>query len=185
MTRRQSQLIKELDQITSLLGLDYAKFDNMSNEERTGRLLVAKSHLIKSEVLMKYVLFDELLNDILSWHYFGRKRSFIRLWKTKKFKGFNYYVLEKLYLVQKLEHVQFIHKLPNFVTKDLYSLNGLRNAIAHSFFPENRRVKPLWKSKDLFSLEGFESFLDDMQQITDFLLGRFWKVPKWKRIEKL
>jgi hypothetical protein len=41
--------------------------------------------------------------------------------------------------------------LPTKIYKDLVALNELRNGLAHSFFPENRRVKPGWKGADIFS----------------------------------
>ena len=51
----------------------------------------------------------------------------------------------------------------------------LRNAIAHSFFPENRKSKPFWKGKDIFSIEGFKAFEGDVQTAIDFFFERFRK----------
>jgi len=58
------------------------------------------------------------------------------------------------------------------VYKYLLALNELRNALAHSFFPENRRVKPGWKGADIFSRAGFDQFWDDMGEVSDFFVER-------------
>jgi len=175
LTKKQRLLIRELDEITSTIGIDYWIFSDMPNEERTVRLELVKKQIIRGEILMRYVLLDELLNDVMCWHVFGRQKKFIRLWRTKKFKAFNYFILEKLYLIQKIEYVKFIHRIPKSIENDIYSLNNLRNAIAHSFFPENRKSKPFWKGKDIFSIEGFKAFEDDVQTAIDFFFERFWK----------
>jgi hypothetical protein len=62
--------------------------------------------------------------------------------------------------------------MPPAVYKNLLALNDLRNALAHSFFPENRRVKPQWKSMDIFSIKGFEQFINDISDTTDFFIHR-------------
>lgn len=141
---------------------------------RTPRLELAKDQIIRSAVILKYVLMDEYLSAVICWHYFGKKRSFPRLWRTKRFKSFNYFILERLYLLQKLDLVKSIHTIPKYVSADLAALNDLRNGIAHSFFPQNRKRKPEWKAKSIFTDGGFERFLEDMQELSDFFVYRFW-----------
>jgi hypothetical protein len=85
---------------------------------RTTRLELAKNQLIRSEVILKYVLMDEFLSAIICWYYFGKRRGFPQLWKTKRFKLFNHFILERLYLLQKLDLVQNIHKIPKWVTQN-------------------------------------------------------------------
>jgi len=113
-------------------------------------------------------------SSVVCWQYFGKKRSFSVLWKTKRFKSFNYFILEKLYLLQKLDLVRSIHDIPKWVSSDLGALNELRNAIAHSFFPQKRRRKPAWKGQSVFTPEGCDRFLEDMQKLSDFFVERFW-----------
>jgi hypothetical protein len=76
---------------------------------------------------------DELLNDLICSEFFPRARSYPDLWRTKKFKAFNYYVLERIYLVQKAEFVRNRIRISKKVYKDLLALNDLRNALARSF----------------------------------------------------
>ena len=61
-----------------------------------------------------------------------------------------------------------------WVSSDLAALNDLRNGVAHSFFPKNRRRKPEWKGQSVFTKAGFDRFLEDMQKLSDFFVERFW-----------
>jgi hypothetical protein len=175
-TKKQRALMAEISHIMSSLGLDCSQI--MEDDDlggRTTRLELAKNQIIRSEVILKYVLMDEFLSAIICWYYFGKKRSFQQLWKTKSFKLFNHFILERLYLLQKLELVQNIYKIPKWVSSDLSALNDLRNGITHSFFPENRRRRPEWKGHIIFTKDGFDSFLEDMHKLSTFFFERFWR----------
>lgn len=176
LTGKQRRLIGELRQLLSTLMLDA---DTIIADEdvdgRTPRLELAKDQIIRSAVVLKYVLMDELLSAVICWHYFGKRRSFQQLWKTKRFRSFNHFVLEKLYLLQKLDLVKSIHDIPKAIVADLAALNDLRNGIAHSFFPQNRRRKPEWKGQSIFTEAGFERFLEDLGDLSDFFVERFWR----------
>jgi hypothetical protein len=175
LTRKQRALIEELRHLTSTLGLDPDKIVAEDTPEAvTTRLELAKDQIIRSAVVLKYVLMDEFLSAVICWHYFGKKRSFPQLWRTKRFKSFNYFIVERLYLLQKLDLVRGIHEVPKWVSSDLAALNELRNGIAHSFFPQNRRRKPEWKGQNVFTLSGCDRFLEDMQKLSDFFVERFW-----------
>jgi hypothetical protein len=175
LTRKQRALIEELRHLTSTLGLDPDKIvAEDAPEAVTTRLELAKDQIIRSAVVLKYVLMDEFLSAVICWHYFGKKRSFPQLWRTKRFKSFNYFIVERLYLLQKLDLVRGIHEVPKWVSSDLAALNELRNGIAHSFFPQNRRRKPEWKGQNVFTLSGCDRFLEDMQKLSDFFVERFW-----------
>ena len=176
LTNKQRVLVGELEHLMSTLGLDPAEIvAEADSKTRTTYLELAKDQIIRSTVTLKYVLMDEFLSGIICWHYFGKKRSFPKLWKTKRFQSFNHFVLERLYLLQKLDLVRSIHKIPNWVSSDLAALNDLRNGIAHSFFPQNRRRKPEWKGQSVFTLSGCDRFLDDMQKLSDYFDEAFWR----------
>lgn len=175
LTKKQRALVTELKELIS--GLDLSP-DEIAEEAdpdaRTTYLEIAKDQIVRSAVVLKYVLMDEFLSAIMCWHYFGKTRGFSQLWKTKPFKTFNYFILERLYLLQKLDLVKSVHVLPKWVSSDLAALNELRNAVAHSFFPQNRRRKPEWKGQSVFTRPGFDRFLEDMQKLSDFFVERFW-----------
>ncbi len=175
LTKKQRALVSELKGLISTVGLDPDEIADEANPEaRSTYLELAKDQITRSAVVLKYVLMDEFLSAIMCWHYFGKKRGFPQLWKTKRFQAFNYFILERLYLLQKLDFVKRIHQIPKWVSSDLAALNDLRNGIAHSFFPQNRRRKPEWKGQSVFTGVGFGRFLKDMQKLSDFFVDRFW-----------
>jgi len=176
LTTKQRELVAEIRRLLSTLALDPERIiADAEPKARTAYLEAAKDQIIRSEIILKYVLMDEHLSAVICWHFFGKKRSFIELWKTKRFKSFNYFVLEKLSLLNKLDLVRSIHDIPNRVSSDLSALNDLRNGIAHSFFPQNRRRKPKWKGQNVFTLAGFERFLEDVEELSAFFVDHFWR----------
>ena len=180
LTRKQSELTQEVNHLLELLKLS-PDVSEVEPELRTTHLELAKRGLVISGVLGRYLFTDELLNDVICREFFPRDRPYPELWRTKKFKAFNYYVLERIYLVQKAELVRNRIRMPKKVYKDLLALNDLRNALAHSFFPENRRVKPSWKGSDIFSPSGFEQFWHDMSEISDFFFNRIYRANRSSR----
>ncbi len=176
LTAKQRHLVGELRQLLSTLMLDPdVIIADEDAEGRTPRLELARDQIIRGAVILKYVLMDEFLSAVICWYYFGKRRGFPKLWKTKRFRSFNHFVLERLYLLQKLDLVKSIHDIPKPVVADLAALNDLRNGVAHSFFPQNRRRKPEWKGESIFRAAGFERFLDDMGKLSDFFVERFWR----------
>jgi hypothetical protein len=176
LTKTQANLTREIESVVARLDLNFRDIRHVDSSLRTAHLDTIKKQLIKGAVLGEYLLMDEFLNVAICGYFFGRKRRFPNLSRTKRFRAFNFFILERLYLVQKLDLVKFAYKVPRPVSKDLYALNDLRNAIAHSFFPENRRRKPEWKNKDIFSLDGLVHFLNDMERAGDFFVQRIWHV---------
>jgi hypothetical protein len=130
-----------------------------------------KRKLIISEVIPGYPLVDEYLNMQLCRYFFGPKRSFIKLWRTKRFKLFNHHVLEELPLMAKLRFAKSISKMPKSVVADIERLNALRNGLAHAFFPENLKKSRLeWKGKKIFTFEGLQVFIEDMAKLGEYFL---------------
>ena len=172
LTKKQRNLLNELHALADLFGLDYANIAQYEREARTPFLEVMKNKLVRARVIMWYTLLDEYLNNEVCRYYFGKKRTFPQLWKTKRFKLFNHYILEELYPLQKLRLVKAFRSIPKTISKDIDALNALRNGLAHAFFPENlRKSKPTWKGKNIFSLDGAKLFMDDMHRLSDFFLG--------------
>lgn len=173
LTRKQRKLLAELETLAESFGLDYANIRDYELDARTLMLEVMKNKLVRGQVIMWYTLVDEFLNGEICHYFFGKKRSFIQLWKTKKFQVFNYHIIEGLYLLPKLCLVKAVRSVPRSVVQNIEALNALRNALAHAFFPENlRKAKPTWRGKNIFTAEGAELFMSDMQKVADFFLGR-------------
>jgi hypothetical protein len=83
--------------------------------------------------------------------------------------------MEDMSLLKKLTIVQRIIDVPKPIASSIARVNSIRNALAHSFFPETRREhKPegrvTYNQRDLFSVEGYKGFAEDAQQVIDFLI---------------
>jgi hypothetical protein len=170
LTKKQNELQREVVYLIEHLKLE-PNVNAVDPDLRTTHLELAKRTLITATVLKKYLLIDEFLNDEICRQFFPH-RSYPLLWRTKRFQDFNYRILERIYLVQKIEYVRTFIKLPKKIYKDILAVNDLRNALSHSFFPENRRVKPTWKGIDIFISDGYQLFWDDMQNAMDFFVVR-------------
>jgi hypothetical protein len=137
------------------------------------------------EIIMKYTLIDKFLSVIISNYYFRRdpktQSTFRRLWHTKKFQLFVNYFLDEAYLLNKMRMVHEIKALPSDVRNALGRINALRNAIAHSFFPENRRQyraqkMVMYQNANIFSKEGITKFLQDAARVEDHLMNQAFGV---------
>jgi hypothetical protein len=171
LTPKQKKLVHELEQISDILSLNYQNVVKEDEQWRTTHLEKIKRHIIIGEVITSYTLVDELLNMIICRFFFGRRRSFPQLWKTKRFQLFNQYVIESLYLPQKLRLVKEIQSIPKAIIRDIERLCALRDGLAHAFFPENlRSSKPVYKGIDIFSFEGISLLCEDMQNVYDYLI---------------
>lgn len=173
LTAKQQVLIGELDAVFSSLLLDYWNAEKWPAKWRTTQLEVALRFAIRGEVVHQYTLVDELLACRICRYFFG-KRRFPELWRNNKFRLFNYHVIEELSLIPKLRFLKSISTFPKPIAADIERLNSLRNALAHSFFPENlKRNRPMWKGKEIFGSAGFASFSDDMDKIREFFKDVF------------
>src|SRR5436309_1578532 len=167
LTPLQKRLLTELEDIAELARVDYANILDYDSEERTPRLRLMKNQIVRSQIVADYTFVDEMLGSAICHYFFGKKRGFIKLWRTKKFRTFNYYILEVLSLTEKLRLVKAITKVPKPIAADIEALNALRNGLAHAFFPENlRSAKPIYKVKDIFSLDSLKRFIEDMSRVS-------------------
>ncbi len=171
LTKAQKHLLAEVADIAELCVLDYDNILDYPAEDRTVRLELMVRQFVVSKVVWEYTYVDELLASVICHFFFGKKKSFPALWKTKKFTIFNHYIVEVLSLTEKLRLVKSIQKLPKAVAADIETLNALRNGLAHAYFPENlRSYKPVYKGIDIYSRDGLRRFVGDMRKVTRF----FW-----------
>jgi hypothetical protein len=184
LTQKQRRLIGELEKVASIVRIDYWNIRDREKEARTPVLEVIMRELIRGEVIGQYTLIDDLLSTEVCL-YFLPGNDLIKQWKTKKFRRFNYYVIERLYMTQKLAFLKDVCDVPRDIASRIEEINALRNALAHAFFPENLRAyqmkgrpgprKPVivrYKGQDLFSIAGVTAFVADCSGVTDFLMRR-------------
>jgi len=141
-----------------------------------------KREMIRGEIVSQYTLIDDLLATKLCEYFFPGKKL-ISLWKTKRFRRFNYYILERLYLIHKLAFLKEVYHVPKNTASTIEEINALRNAVAHAFFPENLRAyqikgrpaprRPItvsYKGLDIFTVAGMQRFKDDCVNVYEFLV---------------
>jgi hypothetical protein len=173
LTAKQQRLVAEVKDIAELCVLDHENIRDYPCEDRTARLELMIRQFVLSKVVWEYTYVDELLGSVICHFFFGAKKDFPKLWRTKKFQKFNYYILEVLSLSEKLRLVKSIQTLPKSIAADIETLNALRNGLAHAYFPENlRSYRPIYKGLDIYSREGLERFIEDMRKATRY----FWDV---------
>ena len=149
---------------------------------------LAKDRTIRADVVFSYVLIHELLSNLICQHFFGTNttlgRSWRREWKKARFQNFNYHVLEGMSLLRKLALVKEFLTVPKDIEDILSRTNIIRNALAHSFFPMNKRDFrksgiATYKGKDIFSIEGLRVFDADANKAIGFLSNRAHGVPDY------
>jgi hypothetical protein len=184
VTNSQRKIQRELDMIFVRMGLDYWDLDSMEPAMRIHALRGVRREVIRGEVISQYTLLDEHLGSKIV-RYLYPEKSFIDLWKTRKFQRFNFFILERMPLIQKFAMVKDVYRVPKSISETVEAINALRNSLAHAFFPENlkaymskgrpeprRSVSCTYKGKDIFTIDGMDRFLDDMSEISDFFIRR-------------
>jgi hypothetical protein len=160
--------------------MDHWNILDYEPDARTTRLGLIKRQLVLSEIILKYTFIDECLTVIVCHYYFKGPEggsAWTKLWKTKKFQIFNHYIMDVIYMLKKLGVVRGIKEVPKAVRDNIGRINALRNVIAHSFFPENRREyaahgKVLYRDSDIYSVEGIKKFEDDFAVVSEYLFTR-------------
>jgi len=180
LTKREQRLKDEIAAIAKQSVMDHWNILDYDKDTRSTRLELMKRDLINSQIVGRYTYIDELLSVIICHAYFQRPNepfNFQRLWRTKKFRAFAHHFLDGVYLLNKMRLVNDLRVIPAELKNTIERLNALRNAVAHSFFPENRyqyrkAKKVLYRGLDVFSLVGFGLLQQDCQLVIDYLFRR-------------
>jgi hypothetical protein len=178
LTRAERRLMSEIEEIASTVNMDFWNIEkNYKRDSWRYRLTLMRNSFVRSEVILKYTLIDEYLTDMICDYYFRRPKKsetgYRQLWRTKHFKIFVHYLMDETFLLRKLATVEAITKVPSDVSKATKRINDIRNALAHSFFPENRRrymadKRVLYRGADLFTVRGVELFQEDYEIVEDY-----------------
>jgi hypothetical protein len=175
LTRTERKLRAEIEKIASIVSMDVWNIEKFRGNRIT-RLRMMKDKFVRAYVIQQYGFIDEYLTDIICNYYFHRPKEghYGRLWKTKRFRVFVHYLMDETYPLKKLSMVEAIKDVPADVAKAIRRINDVRNAIAHSLFPENRRrhmadKKLLYQGSDLFTFDGIQKFWLDCKTAETWL----------------
>jgi hypothetical protein len=191
LTSHQRRLLNEVEELFGLAGMMVWNIEEYESDRRVMRLNIIRDKLIRGEVVGQYTLIDEFLTDIICNYYFHRRdtdQTYRRLWKTKHFRIFVHYIMDETYLPKKLNIVNAIKAVPKEVRSAIMRINDVRNDLAHSLFPQNRRrhmdakaprshtnvKKFLYDGVPLYTIEGFRKFGSDVDLACAYLEKRCW-----------
>jgi hypothetical protein len=168
LTATQKAKVRELEEISKLTHVDFWNVEKSDddNDVRNVVLDIARDRIIRSDVVFAYVLIDELLAELMARYFFNPRKTSMQLWKDEKFANFSYHILEGMPLMRKLSLVKEFCDIPKPIEQIITLTNVIRNAVAHSFFPMNKRDfkrtrKVTYKGKDVFTLDGLRLFSAD------------------------
>lgn len=176
-TKKQKKLTKEINEILENEYLNPQEIikNSEDQDEVDAQLNIAKDRLIRIVIISDYVLINELVDQIICNYFFGKKTT----WKSEKYRLFNQYILENASLLNKLGIMEEFFKLQRSGHDFICSLNGLRNAFAHSFFPENRRrEKPIYKKKDIYKIEVIREYKEDYDKTIGLLMEKAYGIKR-------
>ena len=174
LTKAQRRVVDEIEEILRLGSYDWRVVEALYEAgARLQQLKRIKLDFIRMKVIGDFVFVDELLTVVIVAYFFPVK-DFPKRWKNKKMLAFMHFVIEELFVLRKLALVKEIKPFDKHKAKLIQSLNALRNAMAHSFLPENKRdyrkTKTVtWNGKDINTTEGIEQFDSDMLLLQDYL----------------
>jgi hypothetical protein len=147
-----------------LVGVDVDKLNGSGL-----RLRMAINKMVVAEVLMRYTLIDEMLAEIVIRYFFNLhpdQLHFAGEWQSDHSRIFVHHILDEMFLLKKLSVAHAIKPVPSDVSRTIQRINAVRNGLAHSFFPENRKEnratgKVLYGKLDVRTPEGLTQFQKD------------------------
>ena len=175
--------MREIEEIASAINMNHWDILKYDPESRTPYLRLMKDKLVRSEIIQKYTWIDENLTLIITHFYFGRRDPLPKLWRTKRFRIFRHYMMDEAYILGKTRVVDAIGKIPSQIRQKIERINALRNAIAHGFFPGERRQyakykKAMYQGFDIYSRQGLQKLQKDFEDVADYLVSRAYGFPR-------
>jgi hypothetical protein len=171
------KLLSEAREIFRLTGNDLSQHSRPTKWVGYNIHVVVRQ-VVTGTVVTDYTLIDQILGEIIVRYFFGSKDiHFGPQWRKKKFRIFVHHMLDDTYLLKKMAIVDSITKMPSDIRSAIHRLNTLRNGLAHTFFPENRKEyrkgkRLLYLKKDIFTPEGFKAYHEEVSKIIDYLERR-------------
>lgn len=174
LTRAQRRVANEIEEVLRIGGYDWRVVEELYEPDaRLAQLQRIKEGFIRAKIIEDYVFADELLSVVILSYYFPPQR-FSKRYRNKKMTTFIHFVMEEMFLLRKLALVKDIRDFDKGVAAKLATLNALRNAMAHSFVPKQKRdfrktKKVTYRGQDIYATACFEAYDADMCDMHDYL----------------
>lgn len=128
--------------------------------------------MVIAEVIVQYTLIDQVLGEIISSYFLGVEPKMIRSSSevAENEHIFSQQVLDEMFMLRKMGIVHAISPLPSNITSIIRKINAVRNALAHSFYPEDRKEykskgRVLYSGLNIRTLDGLIRFRDDANEV--------------------
>lgn len=159
---------QDIDEIVDLMGIEFNDIGFIGRAWRTAHLERVKGHLIRSAVALDHALIDEYLDSLICYYIFGTRKSFAKLWKTKRFRSFHRRILERLPVSQKLDFAKTIQRgIPKGIETAIRRIDDLSNAPAQK--------PPLFGGRSIYTVDGFRLYWADTRKIARYFHRRLWR----------
>jgi hypothetical protein len=174
LTKAQQRLVGEIEEILRVGSYDWRVVEELYEPAaRLSQLERIKQDFIRTKVIGDYVFADELLTVIIVSYFFPVK-AFPRRFKSKKMQLFMHFVMDEMFMLRKLALVKEIRNFDGEMAKMVGKLNALRNVMAHSFVPQQRREyrrtrKVTYEGLDISTSEGIAAYDRDVLRLHDYL----------------
>jgi hypothetical protein len=156
LTPPEKRTIREIEEIRHIIYGHKNEDPDWIKDVRPHKLKIERDELIRNFVISYHCLTEEFLRtELLKYFINYGKRS-------KKYKFFEEFILEKLSYREKLDLAYQLNLIPKKVYKFLGVLNTLRNKCAHRWFLKNGKIRLLYKGKSILKIDNFREFADDV-----------------------
>jgi len=163
---KEKRITKEIEQIRDII-YGYSEEDpEWIRDVRPYKLDIERDELIRNFIISHHLLTEEFLNTKLLEYFIKYKRG------SKRYQFFEEFILQKLTYREKIELAYKANLISKGVYKFLEELNSLRNKCAHRWFLKDKKIKLLYKGKDLLRIKNFEIFAEDVFTLHEIL----WQV---------
>ncbi len=165
------QITKDALDIATIVGVD-----RLSITLSPIQAEAAITKMVTAHVVTRYTLTDQILADIITKYFFKIEppsQRFESAWPSDELRIFTLHILDETFLLKKLAIVHAIEPVPSDVTTVIHKLNAVRNALAHSFMPENRKEyqasgKVLYANLNIRTPAGLRGFEADVDKALDY-----------------
>jgi hypothetical protein len=124
VTRAQGRIVGGIEELLRIGSYDWRVVEELYEPDaRLEQLKRIKLDFIRMKVIGDYVFADELLTVVIVAYFFP-VRNFPKRWKDKKMLTFMHFVMEQLFMVQKLALVKEIRKFDREMAEMLQRLNA-------------------------------------------------------------
>ncbi|WP_199098009.1 hypothetical protein [Dyella sp. ASV21] len=170
----EQRLYIELDRILYQNELTPRAVTDFWTGDRDGviaQLRQMKDRVTRSIVLTHYVELDDTLTRLILRHLFGKSRRNTAQRRTVQA------MLDKTYLIQKLDLVAGFRAVSKQTKSNVQALNQLRNTLAHRYLGAPPKSERLYKSKyDVYTEKGLSKLRDDMWEVSTELEPEVTKI---------